>query len=73
MLKDLVLGDDMLTLSINEGAATGFDYFWLRDNARDPESFDSRSHQRELYTAAVDPMIRPKAVSYTHLRAHETG
>ena len=61
MLKDLVLGDDMLTLSINEGAATGFDYFWLRDNARDPESFDSRSHQRELYTAAVDPMIRPKA------------
>ena len=33
MLKDLVLGDDMLTLSINEGAATGFDYFWLRDNA----------------------------------------
>ena len=61
MLKDLVLGDDMLTLSINEGAATGFDYFWLRDNARDPESFDSRSHQRELYTAAVDPTIRPKA------------
>ena len=61
MLKDLVLGDAMLTLSINEGAATGFDYFWLRDNARDPESFDSRSHQRELYTAAVDPMIRPKA------------
>ncbi len=61
MLKDLVLGDEMLTLSINEGAATGFDYFWLRDNARDPESFDSRSHQRELYTAAIDPMIRPKA------------
>ena len=61
MLKDLVLGEDMLTLSINEGAATGFDYFWLRDNARDPQSFDSRSHQRELYTAAVDPMIRPKA------------
>ena len=53
MLKDLVLGDDMLTLSINEGATTGFDYFWLRDNARDPESFDSRSHQRELYTALL--------------------
>ncbi len=61
MLKDLVLGDDMLSLSINGGATAGFDYFWLRDNARDPESFDSRSHQRELYTAAIDPMIRPKA------------
>ena len=61
MLKDLVLGDDMLSLSINGAGTAGFDYFWLRDNARDPQSFDSRSHQRELYTAAIDPMIRPEA------------
>ena len=60
MLKDLVLGDDHLSLSINGGPAT-FDYFWLRDNARDPVSFDSRSHQRELFTASVDPAIRPRA------------
>ena len=60
MLKDLVLGDDHLSLSINGGATT-FDYFWLRDNARDPVSFDSRSHQRELFTASVDPAIRPRA------------
>jgi hypothetical protein len=59
MLKDLVLGDDQLSLSINGGAAS-FDYFWLRDNARDPVSFDSRSHQRELFTALVDPAIRPR-------------
>jgi len=60
MLDNLVLGDDTLSLSINGGDAARFDYFWLRDNARDPESFDSRSHQRELFTAAVDPMIRPQ-------------
>ena len=59
MLKDLVLCDDQLSLSINGGAAR-FDYFWLRDNARDPVSFDSRSHQRELFTALVDPAIRPR-------------
>ena len=59
MLTNLVLGDDELSLSINGGAAS-FDYFWLRDNARDPVSFDSRSHQRELFTASVDPAIRPR-------------
>jgi len=61
MLNNLVLGDDMLSLSFDGGTAARFDYFWLRDNARDPESYDSRSHQRELFTAAVDPMIRPQA------------
>ena len=60
MLDNLVLGEEGLSLSIN-GAATRFDYFWLRDNARDPVSFDSRSHQRELFTAALDPHIRPDA------------
>lgn len=59
MLANLVLGDDHLSLSIN-GDAARFDYFWLRDNARDPVSFDSRSHQRELFTALVDPAIRPR-------------
>ena len=52
MLNNLVLGDDMLSLSFDGGTAARFDYFWLRDNARDPESYDSRSHQRELFTAA---------------------
>ena len=60
MLTDLVLGDGKLSLSIDGGSAS-FDYFWLRDNARDPVSFDSRSHQRELFTASVDPDIRPHA------------
>ena len=61
MLGNLVLGDQGLSLTINGGGAAQFDYFWLRDNARDPQSYDSRSHQRELFTAAVDPSIRPQA------------
>ena len=56
MLTNLVLGEDQLSLSINGGQAR-FDYFWLRDNARDPVSFDTRSNQRELFTAALDPQI----------------
>lgn len=59
MLDNLQLNDRSLTLSIAGGAAVDFDYFWLRDNARDPISFDSRSHQRELYTAGIDAAIRP--------------
>ena len=38
MLGNLVLGDQGLSLTINGGGAAQFDYFWLRDNARDPQS-----------------------------------
>ncbi|MEC7049459.1 MAG: TauD/TfdA family dioxygenase [Pseudomonadota bacterium] len=67
MLTDLVLEDGKLSLSIDGGPAS-FDYFWLRDNARDPVSFDSRSHQRELFTASIDPDIRPR-----NARVSDTG
>jgi len=36
-------------------------WFWLRDHALDPDSYDLRSSQRELYTAGVDPAIRALA------------
>jgi len=59
MLSELTLRDESLSLVIAGNGAVEFDYFWLRDNARDPISFDSRSHQRELFTCAVDAAIRP--------------
>jgi trimethyllysine dioxygenase len=59
MLSDLTLRDDCLTVVISGSGAADFDYFWLRDNARDPISFDSRSHQRELFTCEVDADIKP--------------
>ena len=59
MLSDLELRGDALSVVIAGSGAAEFDYFWLRDNARDPISFDSRSHQRELFTCAVDAAIKP--------------
>lgn len=59
MLENLQLQDEGLTVNIAGKANVDFEYFWLRDNARDPISFDERSHQRELYTGGVDAAIRP--------------
>ncbi len=59
MLSDLTLKDDCLSVIISGSGIADFDYFWLRDNARDPISFDSRSHQRELFTCEVDANIKP--------------
>ena len=59
MLSNLTLRDDCLSIAISGSGTADFDYFWLRDNARDPISFDSRSHQRELFTCEVDVDIKP--------------
>ena len=59
MLSDLTLRNVSLTVEISGSGIADFDYFWLRDNARDPISFDSRSHQRELLTYEVDAEIKP--------------
>ncbi|MDB2324311.1 TauD/TfdA family dioxygenase [Alphaproteobacteria bacterium] len=59
MLSDLTLRDDGLSVAIAGNGTVDFDYFWLRDNARDPISFDSRSHQRELFTCAISADIKP--------------
>lgn len=59
MLSELTLRNVSLTVEISGSGAADFDYFWLRDNARDPVSFDSRSYQRELPTYEVDAEIKP--------------
>ena len=59
-------GPDGLNIEWQSGATGNFSYFWLRDNARDPVSFDSHSHQRELFTAMVPANIRPE---HLHLSA----
>lgn len=40
------------------GEKARYPWVWLRDHATDSDSYDSRSGQRELYTAGVDPAIR---------------
>ena len=59
MLDNLVLGKEGLKLDIKGAGEADFSFIWLRDNARDEASFDSQNHQRELYTAALPPAIRP--------------
>ncbi len=45
------------------GETSSYSYLWLRDNARDEASFDSRSNQRRVFTASLDPDIRPDEIS----------
>ena len=56
------LGSDSMQIEWHGGEASLFSYFWLRDNARDSISFDSQSHQRELFTAMVPFDIAPDEV-----------
>jgi len=56
------LDSSSLKVVLQNGQSSDFSYFWLRDNARDPVSFDSQSHQRELFTAKVPANISPEQV-----------
>ena len=53
---------DRLNVEWQSGETSDFSYFWLRDNARDPESFDCHSHQREVFTAFVPADIYPEYI-----------
>ena len=55
-------GSDSMQIEWRGGKVSVFSYFWLRDNARDPISFDRQSHQRELFTAMLPPDIAPDEV-----------
>ncbi|NKB77199.1 MAG: DUF971 domain-containing protein [Gammaproteobacteria bacterium] len=50
---------DAIKVHWEDGTVSSYSWFWLRDHAKDPISFDSRSQQRELFTAMVDPDITP--------------
>ena len=62
VISEVQHGPDSLQVIWTSGEKANFAYFWLRDNARDPVSFDSRSHQRELFTAMVPSNIQPDHV-----------
>jgi hypothetical protein len=58
--KLLETGPDV---TFGDASQSNFDFFWLRDNARDAESFNHACHQRELFTAGVAMDIQPESVS----------
>ncbi len=57
--------DSALHVFWENGEESEYSFLWLRDNARDPDSFDSRSHQRLVHTATIDPDIHPISVACT--------
>ena len=57
-IKKIVVEDD-LRVDWVSGGSSHFSFMWLRDNARDPRSFNIRTHQRLVFTADLDPAIRP--------------
>ena len=54
--------DHTLDVVWASGEVSHYNFMWLRDNARDHQSFDARSHQREVFTARLDPTIKPLSV-----------
>lgn len=51
-------GEADLEVVWETGERAKYPWLWLRDHATDPQSYDSRSGQRELFTAGLDPAIR---------------
>jgi trimethyllysine dioxygenase len=62
-LRHCEASESGLLLTWHNHSQAQFDYFWLRDNARDARSFNAASHQRALYTAAVPLDIKPRSFS----------
>ncbi|MHA1601067.1 MAG: TauD/TfdA family dioxygenase [Alphaproteobacteria bacterium] len=57
-VRTIQRGEAGLEVIWETGEQTSYPWFWLRDHATDAQSYDSRSGQRELYTAGLDPAIR---------------
>lgn len=68
LIKSYQIDVEGLVIFWNNNARTLFNYLWLRDNARDPASFNKLSHQRELFTAMLPAGIRPE-----HVKLAEDG
>ena len=58
-----------LEVTWQDGSTTVFPFLWLRDNAQDPDSYDARSNQREVFTAQLPQDIKPVSISLTEAGA----
>jgi trimethyllysine dioxygenase len=63
LIRSVEKGEQGVTVEFLNGAAAHYDFFWLRDHATDAVSYDSRSHQRALNTAKIEPGISPAEVN----------
>ena len=52
------LSENSLDIVFENGFKDCFPYIWLRDHCKDSKNWDSRSNQRTVFTAMLDPKIK---------------
>ena len=60
MIKNIKILPDKLNILFSNNKEDNFLNIWLRDHARDEDSWDHRSNQRKIYTAKLDPKLHIK-------------
>ena len=60
MIKNFKVLPDKLNILFSNNLEDNFLNIWLRDHAKDETSWDSRSHQRKIFTAKIDPKLHIK-------------
>ena len=57
MIKNIKILPDKINILFSNNKEDNFLNIWLRDHARDEDSWDHRSNQRKIYTAKLDPKL----------------
>ena len=60
MIKSLKILPDKLKIIFSNQTEHSFLNIWLRDHAKDGDSWDARSNQRKIFTAKLDPKLHIK-------------
>ena len=60
MTKNIKILPDKINILFSNNKEDNFLNIWLRDHARDEDSWDHRSNQRKIYTAKIDPKLHIK-------------
>ena len=60
MIKNIEILPNKLKVLFSDKSEDIFLNLWLRDHAKDNDSWDSRSNQRKIFTAKIDPKLSIK-------------
>ena len=60
MIKNIKILPDKLKIFFSDKSEDSFLNIWLRDHAKDNDSWDERSNQRKIFTAKLDPKLHIK-------------
>tara|TARA_B100002051_G_scaffold271316_1_gene305792 strand:- start:169 stop:1266 length:1098 start_codon:yes stop_codon:yes gene_type:complete len=60
MIKNIKILPDKINILFSNNKEDNFLNIWLRDHARDEDSWDHRSNQRKTFTAKLDPKLHIK-------------